>query len=225
MDRTKHVRIKFCGLTRLEDAVTATQVGVDLLGFNFFTESRRYLAPGECARLVNRLWAELGDSFKSVQLVGVFVNTPFQEINAIMGQCKLDLAQLSGDETAEEVARFGGRAFKAIRSNGRLTLAQVGATYPQRKTPPALLVDSGGQGVYGGSGLTADWIQAEALAQKTAILLAGGLDPSNVVEAVQTVRPWGVDVASGIEASPGIKDPAKMADFVQAVRGWHDCSQ
>jgi phosphoribosylanthranilate isomerase len=224
MDRTKYIRIKFCGLTRLEDAMTAVRVGADMLGFNFYSKSKRYIAPDDCSRLVEKMRAESVDSLENVQLVGVFVNTPFQNIMAIMDQCKLDLAQLSGDETAREVVRLGERAFKAIRGNGRLTLEQVGSTYPQRMTPPALLVDAGGQGVYGGSGLTVDWNQAEALARNTAILLAGGLDPSNVAEAIRTVRPWGVDVASGIEASPGIKDHAKMVDFVQAVRDWQDRS-
>ena len=156
-------------------------------------------------------------SIRHVQLVGVFVNTPEEVTRSIMSRCRLDLAQFSGDESAGEVAQFGEQAFKAIRCNDRLTLSQIGKQFPHRQSPPAFLVDAASPGKYGGSGLKADWSQAEALARQVAILLAGGLTPTNVAEAIREVQPWGVDVASGIESSPGIKDHSKMMDFVQAV--------
>ena len=218
MERTGYIRIKFCGLTRLEDAVAAVQAGADMLGFNFYPQSRRFLAPVDCTRLVEGLREKLGHRLTHIQLVGIFVNARFREIITIMEQCGLDLAQLSGDETAEELDRIGERAFKAIRSSGQLPLTQVSEIYPPRKSPPALLVDAASPGHYGGSGLTADWSQAEKLARKTPILLAGGLNAVNVSEAIRLVRPWGVDVATGIETVPGIKDRTKMVNFVQAVR-------
>lgn len=218
MDRAHSIHIKFCGLTRLEDAVAAIQAGADMLGFNFFPKSPRYLAPADCASFVDRLRSGMSGTHQYIQFVGVFVNTAPQEIDAIMERCHLDLAQLSGDEMAADVDQLGGRAFKAIRSDGRQTLAQIGTAYPLCTKPPALLVDAASPGLYGGSGHLADWAQAEALARRAPILLAGGLTPSNVAEAVQAVQPWGVDVASGIEDSPGVKNHLKMVDFVQAVR-------
>jgi phosphoribosylanthranilate isomerase len=110
-----------------------------MLGFNFYSRSWRYVAPVACSKLIEGLRLEMGDSLEGVQLVGIFVNTPFQEIRGIMNYCKLDLAQLSGDETADEVALLGARAFKAIRSNGPLTLTQIGENYPPRRTPPGLI--------------------------------------------------------------------------------------
>jgi phosphoribosylanthranilate isomerase len=217
VNRTRHIGIKFCGLTRLDDAITALQLGVDLLGFNFYPPSPRYLAPGACASLVGSLRAEVGETLSGARLVGVFVNTPFEDVCLIMDRCDLDLAQLSGDESPSELARFGERAYKAIRSSDRSFLAQLARSYPVRRYPPCLLVDAGSPGFYGGSGVLADWSQAASLAKDIPILLAGGLTPDNVADAIQQVHPWGVDVASGIELSPGKKDRMKMLDFIQAV--------
>lgn len=218
MDRVNDIRVKFCGLTCLEDAVDAVRAGADMLGFNFYDQSPRYISPRNCASLVSALRIEMRESLASVRFVGVFVNAPVQEIGAILDRCMLDLAQLSGNETPDVLASLGERAFKAIRSGRRQMLEQIGVAYPRRCAPPALLIDSARPGFYGGSGQMADWSQAEGLARRMPILLAGGLKPSNVAKAVQAVRPWGVDVASGIESSPGKKDRAKMVDFVQAIR-------
>jgi len=218
MDRTDYYYIKFCGITRLEDAITTVQIGVDMLGFNFYTQSPRYLAPQECARLIMRLHEKMGEALNLIQLVGVFVNSRTQFIAETMQMCNLDLAQFSGDEPADVVSNFGERGFKAIRNNGHHTLENTGAAYLHRVTPPALLIDATSPGLYGGSGRLADWREAAELSRQTPILLAGGLTPSNVADAIRSVRPWGVDVASGIEITPGVKDKAKMAAFVRAVR-------
>jgi len=124
----------------------------------------------------------------------------------------LSLAQLHGDETSEMLSGLNGKAFKAFRG------------IPQsidgfaRRDAPTLLIDASVKGAYGGTGVTADWNGAVELAKKYPLLLAGGLTPENVAEAVRQVRPWGVDVASGVEAAPGVKNPNRMKAFVQAVR-------
>jgi phosphoribosylanthranilate isomerase len=110
------------------------------------------------------------------------------------------------------------KTFKVIRSDGRSTLAEVSRLYPSRQAPPAFLVDASVPGQYGGTGKTADWVQANSLARRLPVLLAGGLHPGNVATAIRQVRPWGVDVASGIETLPGQKDFKKMSDFIKTVQ-------
>jgi phosphoribosylanthranilate isomerase/ribosomal protein S18 acetylase RimI-like enzyme len=158
--------------------------------------------------------------YPKIKLVGVFVNTPIDEIEDILDSCSLDLAQLHGDELPDVLAQLSPRAFKAFRG----IPADVSAY--QRDDAPAFLVDAAVKGVYGGSGVRADWSGAAELAGRYPIFLAGGLNPENVAEAVRKVRPWGVDVASGVEVPPlsggkaalGEKDAAKMRTFVKAVR-------
>jgi len=144
--------------------------------------------------------------------VGVFVNASVGEILATMDTLGLNLAQLHGDETVEMLNQFNGKAFKAFRG---IPESVDGFA---RSESPAFLVDASVKGVYGGSGVTADWNGAAELAKKYPLLLAGGLTPENVAEAVGQVKPWGVDVASGVESAPGEKDASKMKAFVQAVR-------
>jgi phosphoribosylanthranilate isomerase len=150
------------------------------------------------------------------KLVGVFVNSPVDEVTNILETCHLDLAQLHGDETPEMLESFNGKAFKAIRLTSESAETSV---YPFLKSAlsPALLVDAAVKGVYGGSGVTADWSAAAKIAKQYPILLAGGLTPENVADAVRQVQPWGVDTASGVESAPGEKDAGKMKAFVQAV--------
>jgi phosphoribosylanthranilate isomerase len=147
-----------------------------------------------------------------IKLVGVFVNTSVEAVKDILDACSLDLAQLHGDETAEIITAFDGKAFKAFRG---IPESMDGFA---RSAPPAFLLDASVKGVYGGSGVTADWDGAAELAKKYPFLLAGGLTPENVAEAVSRVKPWGVDVASGVESAPGEKDPAKLSAFVNAVQ-------
>jgi phosphoribosylanthranilate isomerase len=130
----------------------------------------------------------------------------------IMEVCSLDLVQLHGDETPEMVNALEGKAFKAFRGVPRSINRFA------RENAPALLVDAAVKGAYGGTGMTVDWSAAAELAERYPLLLAGGLTLENVAQAVRQVRPWGVDVASGVESAPGVKDAAKMSVFVQAVR-------
>jgi len=144
--------------------------------------------------------------------VGVFVNASMAEVRAALETCALTLAQLHGDETPEMVNSLYGKAFKAFRGIPRSLHGFA------REDPPAFLIDASVKGAYGGTGVTADWGIAAELARQYPLLLAGGLTPQNVAEAVRRVKPWAVDVASGVESSPGVKDPAKMRAFVRAVR-------
>ena len=206
------MQIKICGITNLEQAIAAMQAGADMLGFNFYPPSPRYLVPMVCAQIVQGL----RDQGYSPATVGVFVNLSPDEIQNIMTECQLDMAQLAGDEPPEHLQVLGTKAFKAVRpatlEEGLRVLQDYG-----RDQAPALLVDARVPHSYGGSGHLADWQIARELARRAPILLAGGLTPDNVASAIQAVQPWGVDVASGVESRPGHKDPAKMAAFVRAV--------
>ena len=208
------MKVKICGLTNLGDSLAAVDAGADLLGFNFYPPSPRYIDPEDCARIVRELRAR----GLRVVAVGVFVNASAADILKIMDTCRLDLAQLCGDEPRAVLAAVGPRAFKALRPANATALRESLANYSPRPAPPAWLVDAHRAGQYGGTGQIAEWNLARGLARKAPILLAGGLNPTNVAQAVRQVQPWGVDVASGVETSPGIKDDAKMRAFVDAVR-------
>ncbi len=206
--------IKICGITCLSDALAAVEAGADLLGFNFYPKSPRYIQPQYCELICRALRQRSAP----VQTVGVFVNASAGEMLSIFDQCGLDLAQLSGDEPPECLAALGGRGYKALRPADLAGLHQAVERYAPAQKAPAYLVDAHRPGLYGGTGHTADWSLARQLAAEHAILLAGGLTPENVAEAVRQVGPWGVDTASGVESAPGRKDAQRMADFVQQAR-------
>ncbi|NWG32908.1 MAG: phosphoribosylanthranilate isomerase [Chloroflexi bacterium] len=201
--------IKICGIKTLPDALAAIEAGADYLGFNFYPRSVRFIEKSSCAEITSVLKRE----HPHIKLVGVFVNSLVDEIEDILQTCRLDLAQLHGDETPEIFAQLAPYAFRAFRG-----IPKSVAGY-ERGEAPAMLIDAAVQGVYGGSGVTANWNGAAELAKKYPLLLAGGLAPENVAEAVGRVKPWGVDVASGVESAPGEKDAGKMSAFVQAIRG------
>jgi phosphoribosylanthranilate isomerase len=207
------VHVKICGLTNLDDALRAVEAGADYLGFNFYPRSSRCIAPAGCRHICD----ELRRRGATVRAVGVFVNVPPAEVAAMLDCCGLDLAQLHGDEPAQagQQAWLKGRAFRAVHAPGAADLPALAALSPGR---PAFLVDAHVAGRYGGTGQLADWEAARAAAQAYPIFLAGGLTPSNARAAVEQVRPWGVDVASGVEREPGKKDYALMRAFVAALR-------
>ena len=202
-------KIKICGIKTLADALAAIDAGADYLGFNFYPKSVRFIEMETCAQITSVLKRE----HPNIKLVGVFVNSSVDEVKNVLETCCLDLAQLHGDESPEMFAQLVPRAFKAFRG------IPIDVTGYEREDMPALLVDAAAKGVYGGSGVTADWSAAAELGKQYSLLLAGGLTPENVADAVRQVRPWGVDVASGVEAGPGEKDPSKVKVFVQAVHG------
>jgi len=212
------MKVRICGITQLEDAVAAVAAGADLLGLNFYPPSPRYIAPGACAAILQVLARQAAP----VTCVGVFVNTPPARVAAILDECGLAQAQLSGDEPPADLELLGERAFKALRPASLESLTAQVSRYPSRSLTPAWLVDAYRPGQYGGTGAVADWSLARALAERAPVLLAGGLRPENVVQAIRQVRPWGVDVASGVESAPGRKDRRKMEAFIHAA---HQSSQ
>ncbi len=201
-------KIKICGIKTLNDALAAIGAGADYLGFNFYPKSPRFVETSACAEITSVLMEE----FPQIKLVGVFVDSSVNEIRLVMQTCSLDLAQLHGNETPEMFQQLAPIAFKAFRG------IPTELTGYERNDAPALLVDASVKDKYGGSGIIADWSAAAELAKRVPLLLAGGLTPENVADAVRRVQPWGVDVASGVESAPSQKDAAKMSAFVKAVR-------
>lgn len=207
------MQVKICGVTRLDNALACVDAGADLLGLNFYPPSPRFVSLEQAARLAEGLRGS------AVKLVGVFVNAGAEEIRTALRTCGLDLAQLSGDEPPELLAALGHAAFKALRPADEAALQEDLRRYPPGLQAPAYLLDAHRAGAYGGTGLAADWSLAAGLARRAPLLLAGGLTPDNVAEAVRRVQPWGVDVASGVELAPGIKDPALVRAFIRAAKG------
>lgn len=201
--------VKICGITNTEDALAAVEAGADLLGFNFYLKSPRHVSPREARRIVEALPA-------SVARVGVFVNEDEPEtIGRAVSESRVGAAQLHGDETPEFCARLGGfSVIKALRVGRGFSVEQA-ALY---KTD-AVLLDAYVKDAWGGTGQTFDWSFARRTREVVAKLyLAGGLTPENVAEAVRAVRPFAVDVCSGVETSPGRKSFRLMRSFVEAVR-------
>jgi phosphoribosylanthranilate isomerase len=200
-------KVKICGIKTVNDALAAMDAGADMIGFNFYPKSPRCIDVGTCRDIMSRM-----QRYRHIIYVGVFVDAAVADIRATMETCALNLAQLHGDETSGIVQSLDGKAFKAFRGIPENVSGFV------REGAPAFLVDASVKGVYGGTGVTADWRGAAELATHYPILLAGGLTPENVARAVRQVKPWGVDVASGVESVPGVKDAGKMKAFVKVVR-------
>ena len=200
------VRIKICGITRAEDALAATRLGADALGFNFWPGSRRFVAPAAVRAIVARL-----PPF--VVPVGVFVNQPEEEVVAMARESGVRVLQLHGDEPPEACARLPFPVVKAIRVDAVRSLSAF-ASYEVA----AFLLDTPSRG-FGGSGAPFDWSLAEGVSEIAPVILAGGLDPENVARAIRAVRPYAVDVASGVESAPGVKDLARLARFIATARG------
>ncbi len=198
-------KVKICGITRLDDALAAVRLGADALGFNFWPRSKRYLPPAEAGAIVRRLPA-------FVTAVGVFVDPTRDEALRALDASRVGLAQLHGDEPPALCASLPVPVLKAVRLAGSRDLAQL-AAYEVR----GFLLDAPSAG-YGGSGTTCDWSLAAEIARELPVVLAGGLTPENVGEAVRVVRPWAVDVASGVESAPGVKDVERMRLFVERAK-------
>jgi phosphoribosylanthranilate isomerase len=206
--------IKICGLKTLQDSLATCEAGADMLGFNFYQESVRYIALHLCRLIVERVKS----NYPQVLCVGIFVNHEATVISSIMRECHLDLAQLSGNETIDTLKELGTSAFKAIRSRSPGEARELIERLPTRTSPPAFLLDSYQSGAYGGTGKVGDFELAASISREHPILLAGGLDPVNVSSMVERIQPWGVDVASGVERVRGQKDMALVRSFIQAVR-------
>jgi len=199
-------RVKICGITSSEDALTAVAAGADALGFVFYAKSPRFVSPEQAAAIIDCLPL-------FVKTVGLFVNAGRATIEKTLAVCALDLIQLHGDETPQDCLFPGRRVIKAIRVRDAESLAQA-ADYEVS----ALLLDAWSDQVYGGSGDSFDWQLLKDFASSQPVILAGGLNPQNVAEAIRQVRPYAVDVSSGVEMSPGLKDQIKLAEFIRQVR-------
>jgi phosphoribosylanthranilate isomerase len=202
-----HTRIKFCGLTRAEDVRLAVELGVDYVGLVFAPRSPRKLLLGQ-ARMLRELVPE------EIAVVALVMDNARSEIETLIENVRPDLLQFHGAETDADCAQFGLPYFKVIAMGGGDQDAAVRA----KEFPGAYgyLLDGHGQGEQGGSGQRFDWKRVPTLDKP--VLLAGGLTSENVATAIRTARPWGVDVSSGIESAPGIKNPDRMRQFLEEAR-------
>ena len=202
--------IKICGLTTLEDARWAARCGADLLGFIFVPSSPRYVTPDKVAEITGALAAE----GCTARFVGVFADEPAEAVRQIATACALHLVQLHGQESPPYVRSLGLPAIVARRVRGAIPWEELASFRPW-----AYLLDSYDPRRPGGTGQPWPWeLLAEGGRRLGRVILAGGLRPENVGEALRRARPWGVDVSSGVEASPGCKDPDKVARFIRQVR-------
>ncbi len=221
------VKVKICGLTNLADVQAAVAAGADLLGFIFFLQSLRYVTPEK----VRGILSAVEPQRVGVVTVGVFVNESTEIVAQTLDFCGLDVAQLHGEEPPEQLglhedipSSLRGRAYKALRPRSPEEALALTISYalppPLREEGrlPALLLDAYHPHLRGGTGRTGDWGLAVSLADQYPLLLAGGLSPDNVAEAVRTVRPWGVDASSGVESVPGQKDHAALRTFIAAAK-------
>lgn len=201
-------KVKICGITNWTDAKRAVDAGADLLGFNFYEQSPRYITPAKARRIVRRLP-------KRVSTVGVFVNESEEKMLSVARTVGLGALQLHGDESPATVARLRRSlpVIKAVRAGKAFRPAQL-ARY---KRASALLLDGFDRRLRGGTGKTFDWRVARRANQYGRIFLAGGLTPENIGEAIRTAQPYAVDVCSSVEAKPGKKDPKRVRALMLAV--------
>jgi len=199
-------KVKICGITNYEDALAAMEMGADLLGFNFYPGSPRYVSPPKATAIINKLPA-------FIDVAGVFVNSSLEEIREIAGQCQLDWIQLHGDEDTEFcrwLAYDSMKTMKSLRVKSADDLQQV-----DRYFTDAILLDAYDPSRYGGTGLTFDWNIIGHIGRR--VFLAGGINPDNAAAAVE-LGVYGIDVCSGIESEPGKKDHKKMKALFDGIR-------
>ena len=200
-------RVKICGITAIEDGLHAARAGADAIGLVFYAKSPRYVEVPAAAAIARAL-----PPF--VTVVGLFVHALEDYVRAVLERVPLDALQFHGNESPAYCARYGRPYLKAVRMKADTDLLQSAADYAAAQ---ALLLDAYVPGVPGGTGERFDWARIPATLPK-AIVLSGGLTPDNVREAVAQVHPWAVDVSSGVEASPGRKDPAKVSLFIERAK-------
>ncbi len=205
-------RIKFCGITRLSDALEAVRLGVDALGFVFYPPSPRNIEVEAAAEIMRQVPA-------FVSCVGLFVNSTQDQVQQVLQSTRIDTLQFHGNESVAECERYAKPYLKAVRMKADIDLQSVAAEY---SSASALLLDSYEKGKPGGTGQAFDWARIPAGLSKP-VILAGGLSTDNVAMAIEKVKPYAVDVSGGIELvidqvqDKGIKDAAKMAAFVKEV--------
>ncbi len=199
-------KVKICGITNLKDAEAAISYGADLLGFNFYPKSPRYINPKDAQKIVNKLPA-------FIRIVGLFINETFEHIRGVMDECYMNMIQLHGDESpkfCESVSGLNVRTIKAIRVKDYNDIKAA-----EKYFTDAVLLDAFDPNKYGGTGLKFDWNIIGHIDKR--IFLAGGINPENVVEAVK-LGVYGIDICSGIESAPGKKDLKKMKQLFENIR-------
>ena len=201
--------IKICGITRLEDAEAAVAAGANALGFVFWTKSARFIEPGKAREIVATLPP-------SVTPIGVFVDQPSDEVNAVVLQVGLGAVQLHGHENEAYVKTMTRPVVKAVAVG-----AESAPSIDNWPSEVTVLLDVHDPVKKGGTGRTIDWTVAAEIAKRRNIVLAGGLAPENVADAIARVRPYGIDVSSGVETQPGIKDHERIKALFEAVHGSH----
>ena len=205
----RYIRIKICGITRVEDALTAAQLGVDAVGFIFAGKSPRYISPENAAKIVAQL-----PPF--VSRVGVFKDEKVESIIAVAREVSLDSIQLHGSEAPSLCRKIPYPVIKVLGLRPNFDFAEL-ESYPVA----GILLDTWNHGLQGGTGIAGDWDLARKITDRyDRILLAGGLGPSNLEAALSAVRPYGVDINSGVEIKPGMKNPQKMREAVRIIRNW-----
>jgi len=200
------IKVKICGTTSLKDAFLAVESGADAIGFIFYKMSPRNISQKEAKEIILQL-----PPF--IETVGVFVNETSDKINRIAEQCKLNSIQLHGEESPALCRRVKRKVIKAFRVKNADSLKSI-ASYDVS----GFLLDSYNDGSKGGSGQVFDWNLALRVKKQGPVILAGGLNPYNIFTAIHRVKPYGVDVCSGVEKSPGIKDHEKIREFIKSVR-------
>jgi len=201
------VKIKICGITDLADALLAVQCGADAVGFIFYNKSPRFVSTRRVKEIVSAL-----PPF--VNRVGVFVNESADRVNRAADACRLDYVQLHGDESPAYCKKMNRKVIKAVRLKDSRSLAGLRAYRVS-----GFLLDAYSEAGQGGTGQPCDWTLARDAKKYGPVILAGGLNPGNVVDAILRVRPYGIDVCSGVEKSPGKKSPAKIRAFFHAIAG------
>lgn len=200
------VKVKICGMTNLEDTLLAVKEGADAVGFIFYKKSLRNVS----AKTVKTIVAALPPF---IETVGVFVNESADRINRIVDSCKLSAVQLHGNESPAFCKKIRRKVIKAVRVKGKDSFDGL-SSYKVS----AFLLDACSDQQQGGTGETFDWRLVGEGKKYGPVILAGGLDPSNVAHAIQKVKPYGVDVCSGVEKIPGIKDPSRLKAFIKAAK-------
>lgn len=205
-------RIKICGITHVEHAIHAAELGVDALGLVFYPPSPRHVELAQAAEIAAALPA-------FVTAVGLFMNPDEATVRAALNAVPLEVLQFHGEESADFCRQFGRPYLKSVPMGGKIDAVQYASQYPDAR---GVLLDSNAVGQAGGSGHTFDWGKIPTNLPQP-LILAGGLNPDNATAAVQQVRPYAVDVSSGVEQAKGIKDSARMTAFVQAIHAAYPC--
>jgi len=200
------VLVKICGLTNLDDTLDAVELGADFLGFNFYPDSPRFIEPNDALDIIQEVPQQ-------VKKVGIFVNQDPQTVIDTAVELQLDFLQFHGDESADYCNAFGRPWIKAFRLRDESDLGKI-AAYDS----PWLLVDAYVEKAFGGTGVVSNWDLAKKAKKNGLLFLSGGLKPENVEQAISAVHPYAIDVASGVEQAPGIKDRSKIAELIARVK-------